>query len=1005
MIIRGIFLLISFTALSQNYTLKNISVRTEQNTYFVTSPPFVDKDGAIWYCTNKENSFYKYDGRNKIEYKFYNKDKKNAISTDLMVFSWLQDFNGNIWAIGQYGCSIINPKTFKVRYRKWKSKETGYVNPFDIAAVLDRKGNIWMSISENYIIKFDRFYNCKIVECPASVDKMLESNNERLKVIRELADGRMLVKSWSSLFIIDDKGMHFYRKLKNSMSSIIKDYVFIENGRMFPKNQNGTFSVRDKKINYEYLKEIDLQMFEFPGLDIGFIYQKGKVLSVSGKTLCIGVFDKEKQSIKYSDSIVLKNLIISYKLNTAKNDVIYFSTPDNIYMLKVKHQLFKNTFHYNNSDPSIKAIVSDRDSSLFALSSSGILKYGLYDKIVSKVSDSIGYNSLAMSNDSILWLASYHGGIDKLNLGTRKIMPNFFLPNNLKVTFIKKMSHDCFYIGTNRGLFTFDPETEILEKLKIESEGFEGVHLTNALKTSSGNLWISSSNGLFLKIKGKKAINFLDKNPLLKNKVFLVIHEDKNKNIWLGTNNSGAILLNFKTGKIEIFDQSRGLCNNNICGILESDKKMWFSTYYGLAELNKKSLKINNYYDEDGISQNQFNINAFHKGRTGIFYFGGTKGITEFNPESFNFNDTKSRIYSSRTEYFSESKNKNVVIYGSNSEIINIPYDKNYLSVEVAVNDLFNNEKNTYYYKIKGYIENWADAGPSGIIKLYNLPAGDYILNVKGKDYQGSDTVNQIEIKIHVRQVFYKTNYFIVLIFMLSLSSVILFFIRKARKQKKIFERKMEITTLKTNALKAQMNPHFIFNMLNNMQSVILLKDEQEANKYFGAFSRLLRLTLNISKQHLVSLEEELKYINDYLILNNMQLNNQLIFSINANAIDKTQDIFIPGMLVQPFVENSIVHGLSPKESDDKTIIIHCCVENNYLIINITDNGIGRAAALKLNNKRNHQYKSWSTSIVEERIKILNASSSEQDISFRIIDNELNAKSIGTTVIIRFKLN
>lgn len=1002
-----IFLLLSFKVLGQNYTLKSISVRNEQNTYFITSPPFIDRDGSIWYSTDKENVFYKFDGRNKIEYKIHNKDKKNPGNKDLYIFSWIQDFNGNIWAIGLQGYCVINPKTFKVTYNKWTLLGSPLPNPYDVASILDSYGNIWISISENYVIKFDRDYHQRIFRSPALPKDLryikygeseIDAQKASLKIVQQISDDKILIKSPHYLYIIDKTGFHFYAKYKEGNKKIL----FSKNGTLFSQNTSGAYHIQGRKFNYKYVRDLDLQMFEFPNSN--FLYNNGKIFTISQKKVYIGSLNKDQRTIQYSDTLVFKDFIYSTQWIMGQNDVIWFSTINDIFMLKTRDQLFKKHCNDNQFAGSITKISSDKRDNLYLLVDSKIIKYKLKSKSISKINDTLECKSLLIDTDSILWAAGYEGDIHSINLYTGKVKTRYLQPgSNIQLNFIKKLSEDAFWVGTSSGLFILNKESGQFQRLNIGVPYSDKLYIADVLKTGNGDLWIASDKGLLLKRRGEKTIDY-SKNVALSGRKILNLYEDKNKNIWIGTNSSGAILLNYKTGKVEVYDQNSGLCNNNLCGILESPGKMWFSTLYGLATWNKKTHKFNNYYIEDGISDNQFFINSYCKSDNGNFYFGGRNGITEVNPENFNFKQIRYKIFISKKEYFSEIKNKNTTVYGANSQPVNIPYDKNYFSVEVAINDLYNNEKNTYQYRIKGLLNHWVDAGPSGIIKLYNLPAGDYILNIKGKDFQGNDTANQIEIKIHVGQIFFKTNYFIALLFLIFLFSLILAFKINARKLKKNFERKMEITTLKANALKAQMNPHFIFNILNNIQSVLLLKGEAEANKYFGAFSRLLRLTLDMSKQHMVTLEDELQYINYYLILNKLQLNDQLKFIINTDGIENKNDIFIPGMLIQPFVENSIIHGLVPKEDGEKVLEINCCVDQNYLIIIIKDNGIGRQASLKLKNKRNYFYKSWSTEIVEERIKVINAFSSEQDISFKIEDNFLNDVAVGTTVTIQFKI-
>ncbi|OOG64714.1 hypothetical protein B0E44_15970 [Flavobacterium sp. A45] len=316
---------------------------------------------------------------------------------------------------------------------------------------------------------------------------------------------------------------------------------------------------------------------------------------------------------------------------------------------------------------------------------------------------------------------------------------------------------------------------------------------------------------------------------------------------------------------------------------------------------------------------------------------------------------------------------------------------------------MFNNRRNIHYYRIKGITNGWINLGEKGLLKLYNLQAGKFIIELKIKDFYGSEIYKQINI--NVEQFFFKTPYFVGFIILLSIAFVIYEFKRRIKKQKRIFEREKEIIILKSNALKAKMNPHFLFNILNNMQSVMILKGEKEANKYFGAFSRLLRLTLDMSTQELVSLKDELDYINNYLLLNSLQLNGEFNFSIfTEDSIGNKEEIFIPGMLIQPFVENAIIHGITPKETGEKVIEIRCFIEDDFCVVKVEDNGIGREAAEKLKKNREYVYKSWSTTIVKNRIDVINASSDIPKVILIIEDRKKEDQSLGTTVIIKFKI-
>ncbi|WP_166638505.1 sensor histidine kinase [Flavobacterium sp. 245] len=992
--------------------MKAIPVRDEFNTYLINSQPFIDVEGFVWYAVNTEGTFFKYDGRNQIKCAFINTNEKLLSISSGSINSWIQDANNNIWAINLIGAYIINPKTLKVKHINWESKrsinkESGYVS-----SLLDKKKNVWISGGENYIIKFDEKYNQKIYYSPTlpneikyekKNNEIINAENASLKIIKEIGHGKILVQSSWNIYLIDDQGMHFVLHLKDDNPNL----HFIDNGRFFKKNTSGIILFDGKKYKYNYLKKFDLQVFDCP-FD-NFIYTKSNFFAVRDNKIYISVINTERSAFKTIDSIILKRNVLNKHLQLDHKGIIWFSTNVNIIMFKAADTRFKKKLQFQNSQISTRGIISDKSANLYVCSYSGLFKLNETEKFTSNIRDPSYtrtiYNSMLIDNDSILWVIGEGTFVKSINLRTNLIKTwEFNNKWNFQSVILKRKSKDSFWIGSNKGVFIFNKKTGKLFKYRMDDVNSDDLIVYDILQTRKGSLWIATNKGLYFKKKGSRFLDYKVKNPFFNNRIIFVLHEDKNENLWIGTNNSGVAFLNLKTRKLRIFDQSSGLSNNTVCGILESDEQLWFSTFYGLSVLNKKSIKFNNYYVQDGLSDNEFNLRSFYKKSDYSFYFGGLNGIVEVNPKNFNFSKKNTRIFISKTEYFSERLGVNIIEFSNYSTDIQLPYDKNYFSAEFAINDLYNQERSTYYYRIEGLTDGWVNVGGTGVIKLYNLPAGKFILEVKAKDFYGSETVNQIKINIVVEQIFFKTPYFIGFIILILGAFIVYEFKRKTKKQKRVFEREKVIIVLKANALKAQMNPHFVFNILNNMQSIMILKGEAEANKYFGAFSRLLRLTLDMSKQELVSLKDELEYINYYLILNNLQLNGELNFSIQAETIENKENIFIPGMLIQPFVENAIIHGLVPKLTGDKILQINCFVESHFLIVRIEDNGIGRSAAEKQSKKREFDYKSWSTTIVKERIGIINDSSKIEKVILKIEDLKFEEQCLGTIVIIKFKI-
>ena len=151
---------------------------------------------------------------------------------------------------------------------------------------------------------------------------------------------------------------------------------------------------------------------------------------------------------------------------------------------------------------------------------------------------------------------------------------------------------------------------------------------------------------------------------------------------------------------------------------------------------------------------------------------------------------------------------------------------------------------------------------------------------------------------------------------------------------------KNQISLLEAQSLRAQMNPHFIFNVLNGLQSTLIMKDEQEINQYMGHLSNLLRLTLELSKKEAVTLAEEIDYLKSYIELQSLGLNKTLDYCFDTSIDLKLSEIFIPPLLIKPKVENAILHGIIPSRS--KGILVVGFKEiYQGVCITVEDNGIG----------------------------------------------------------------
>jgi LytS/YehU family sensor histidine kinase len=203
-----------------------------------------------------------------------------------------------------------------------------------------------------------------------------------------------------------------------------------------------------------------------------------------------------------------------------------------------------------------------------------------------------------------------------------------------------------------------------------------------------------------------------------------------------------------------------------------------------------------------------------------------------------------------------------------------------------------------------------------------------------------------------------------------------------------------QLADLEMKALRSQMNPHFVFNCLSSIQATILDGETEHAAEYVDKFSLLLRTVLNQSERPNITVQEEIDYLTTYLELECFRYED-LQFTVNVANVEDAAFIHIPGMLLQPFIENAIQHGLSHKVGEKKIDVLFEEAENS-IKVTIADNGIGRTASKEINKNRSLAHQSLGIKNIEDRLKIL---FKDDKAKVEFID-ELE----GTTVIIQIPI-
>ena len=235
----------------------------------------------------------------------------------------------------------------------------------------------------------------------------------------------------------------------------------------------------------------------------------------------------------------------------------------------------------------------------------------------------------------------------------------------------------------------------------------------------------------------------------------LLEHHEK---LLIGTFGGGINVLDLKQNTIQVIDTQNGLCDNNVVSILSaSEEEILAATYNGLSRINLVTNDIQNYFEKDGITNNEFNYTSAHKSQNGEFYFGGLNGITKFSIENLSQKRELPALNFTQLEVFNQRKDTLTQITRlSEKPVVLSPYDIN-LKVDWSVPDYFNKDNYTYYTMMEGFENKWFFQGHANSIRYNQLPAGEYNLKIKGVDINGNESKAGLSIPIS-RQSYFLQN-------------------------------------------------------------------------------------------------------------------------------------------------------------------------------------------------------------------------------------------------------
>lgn len=479
--------------------------------------------------------------------------------------------------------------------------------------------------------------------------------------------------------------------------------------------------------------------------------------------------------------------------------------------------------------------------------------------------------------------------------------------------------------------------------------------------------------------------------------------------LWIGTLETG--LMHWDGESMSMFTESNGLMSNKIDGVLNiSDTRTWVLFDNGMQSLDFENGKwsIGKFYDEThGFLGNESYTNSIfwdsenkniwvgtRSGAVSVSEVGEAKSAVEFYPEIRDID-----LFFEPNKWSGIDQDKWELLPSS----LKLKHDQNYLTFHFGAISSGNPKDLYYRYKLKGQDKNWIAANDRYEAIFTNIAHGDFTFQLQVSDKANFENIEQRDFPLKIAAPFYKTLWFWALV-IIFIGSATGWAIRSRLNQ--LSEKRQLRSALaesERKALRLQMNPHFIFNALDSISGFIFKNEPKLAVKYLNSFAKLMRLTLELSRKKLVPLYSELNLVKNYLILEQVRFNDSFDFEVNVDEEIDEYVVMIPPMVIQPNLENAILHGLRHKKEKGH-LTVHFLIKGEELICEIIDDGIGREKALAKKAESPKTHKGLSSNITKERMTLL-SKSMERSFMYEIDDLKSGAgAAVGTKVVLSFPL-
>ncbi len=572
-------------------------------------------------------------------------------------------------------------------------------------------------------------------------------------------------------------------------------------------------------------------------------------------------------------------------------------------------------------------------------------------------------------NDGRLLINNFREGLLVLDPKSRKTQVLLWNGAPVSTYSMCRLDEKTFVIASGNG-------RQGLLKLAFHGNGYEMEPFGSPEITSKDWYYITSASNQELLVADENYTVFhvrpnqsSQPQKLVSLPGFITCSEEEEQAVWLG-GAFGMCRIDKTDQTSRMINMASGLPDNMVYAMLQTNNnEWWLSTGKGLVQFNAANTQFQSYGLADGLQGMEYNRRSSLRTSDGKVWFGGVGGYNSFTPSEIQKHHVFPKVQIIDIQVNDEPYpfKKNPVLV----ESLRLPYDSATLTFHFVALEFSDPGNNRLRYRLdfsdgSHYDQSWVDcADARGFARYANLPPGRYVLNIIGSNSDGVWSPTPRQISIQITPPFYQTWWFATLSLVLALLLLYVVYRTRMASIRSKEEQKRRMIELELNALRAQLNPHFISNNLISINNYIRHNGVEKVRGYVATFANLMRSVLESARQPVVPLADELNMLRYFVEVESGRFPQPIEFSIEIEEGLDVARFHLPGMLLQPFLENAIIHGLGPRNGVG-SIRLSISMAPHALVFVIEDNGVGRREKITPGTER----KSHGLEITRERLNL-----------------------------------